>query len=274
MFRPTGRCVASAPWVGLAVKRGCIFRSSRAGPCPGFGGGWGSMHTRGAAIILAVPEEATIELAREAYRSHARLLQPDRLGDASEADKQAPHRTMARINDAYAVFQSRVRVAGVGAQSRSSAPEYEDRASRYQRPEPPPESAHQQQQPQEGRQVAQFDARLSHARGWDLTGVLSIIRTHGGYVSAVFESDDLDARGAPVFEDEIFVAPGMRAPRDGTLALYGGGYLVLRDLLQVKRLLTHLGLDVSLAKPKSSGLWGRLMRFKSSNGAGHGWYRN
>ena len=229
---------------------------------------------REAAIVLGISQHATIEQVRDAYRSHARLLHPDRLGEASEADKQTAHRAMARINDAYAVFQSRVRVAGVGARSRTSAPEHKDRSSRFQRPDPPPESARQYQQPREGRQIAQFDARLSHPRVWgDLTGVLRIIRTYGGRVSAVFESDDLDARGATVFDEEITVATGMRAPRDGTLALRGGGYLVLNDLWQVKRVLTHLGLDPGPAKPNSSGLWGRLMRFKSSDGAGYGWYR-
>ena len=229
------------------------------------------MDIREAAIVLGVSQDATIEQVRDAFRSHARLLHPDRLGEASQKDQQTAHRAMARINDAYAVFQSRARLAGAGPQSRHSTPESRDR-SPDPRPEPPPDSAHQQSQ--EGRQIAQFDARLSHSRGWDLTGVLRIIRVFGGHVSVVFESDDLDARGAPVFDEEVFVATSTRAPRDGTLALRGGGYLVLKDQWKVKRVLTHLGLDPSLANSNSSGWWGRLIRFRSSEGAGFGWYRN
>lgn len=213
------------------------------------------MDVREAAIILGVRQDATIEQVREAYRSHARLLHPDRLGEASEKDRATAHEAMARINDAYAVFQARLRVAGDDPHSRPSTPQNKDRSSDYPRPQPPPAS--ERQQPREDRRLAQFDALLSDPRGWDLAGVLRIIRTYGatygssGGVSAVFESDDLDARGNPVFDEEVFVAKGVRAPMEGTLALRGGGNLALMGgKWEAERVLTLLGMDPSLAHPK------------------------
>lgn len=213
------------------------------------------MDVREAAIILGVAQDATIDQVREAYRSHARLLHPDRLGEASEKDRATAHEAMARINDAYAVFQARLRVSGGDQQSRPPTPQNTGGPSDRSRPKPPAASAHQQ--PREDRRIAQFDALLSHPRGWDLTGVLRIIRTYGatygseGRVSAVFESDDLDARGNPVFGEEVFVAKGVRALSEGTLALRGGGNLVLMGgRWEAERVLSLLGLDPALAHPR------------------------
>ena len=130
------------------------------------------MDIRDAAAIVGVPQDATIEQVRDGFRSHARLLHPDRLGEASQKDQQTAHAAMVRINDAYAVFQAHLRVADGAQERRPSTTKRTDSSSEYPRREAPPDAAYQQSQEgrRDGRLAAQCVLRQCNAPGLRIHG--------------------------------------------------------------------------------------------------------
>lgn len=173
----------------------------------------GEMDVREAAIVLGVAEGAEIEAVRRAYRSHARLLHPDRFAGASHSDRSTAHLAMARLNEAYEVLINRAR-DDVPSIAKGPQKVKSPRSSTYR------SSA-------SGDVIERFDALLSHPRGWDLNGTLQVINIGQSRPLGRFLSDDVDARGTPIIDEEVKLDPYGRTSRHGSLNLLGGGYLVI-----------------------------------------------
>ena len=164
------------------------------------------MDIREAALVLGVAESATLAEVKEAHRSQARLLHPDRV---SEADRATAEAAMVRINQAKEVFEARGNGGSVPVLRRDV--------------------------------LAEFGALLCDRRGWDLNGVLGLERMKSGRVAAYFRSDDEDARGTAIVDEEVSLLPGTKASRDGRLDLPGGGHLIIRGgRLQAERVMAFI----------------------------------
>lgn len=174
------------------------------------------MDVRDAAAILGVSQNASMDQVRAAYRSHARLLHPDRLQAASEADRTAAHDAMARVNEAYEVFNRRTgqppTISGADGQStpKSRSTSESSNASTN------------------GKEIARFDAVLSRPRGVELTGQLVVAEARLNTCKSWFRSDDLDARGVAVIDEELHLVIHRRFPRDGKFYVHGGGYMLIQ----------------------------------------------
>ncbi len=159
-----------------------------------------------AAAILGVPEGATVDEARKAYRARARLLHPDRLGGMSSQDAQTAHTAMAQLNEAMEVFQE----------------------VRYASPTSAAQETPQSHQRTEPALVGSFPVTLSSAQGRSMAGVLLIYESPGQGRAPIFRSDDLDVRGQPLVMGAVALFPDERPHFAGRLDLRDGGFLVVK----------------------------------------------
>ena len=178
------------------------------------------MELRDAAVVLGVSVDATADQVRSAFRARARLLHPDRLADASPADRGAAQAAMAQLNEANEAFASHFQR---GDTSRS-APKAEPQGS---------QSEHEL--------LDRFEVMLCPDLGRGVMGTLLVFLFDDGDVVPFFGSHDVDVRGEPLVTGRIAVMPGVKVKRGGRIDIVGGGYvLVSGGKSRAEELLGHL----------------------------------
>lgn len=160
---------------------------------------------RDAAVVLGVAVDAGVDQVRSAFRSRARLLHPDRLADASPADRAAAQAAMAQLNEANEAFTAHFQRGG------PSRPNPE--------PEPSPAGS-------EYELLDRFEVMLCPDRGRGVMGTLLVFFDNGEVVP-FFGSHDLDVRGDPLVTGRIAVMPGVKVQRGGRIDIVGGGYILV-----------------------------------------------
>lgn len=164
------------------------------------------MEIRDAATILGVPVDASSEQVRNAYRSRARLLHPDRFSEASAADRKTAQIAMAQLNQANDTLV---------------------RHFQRSRAEQPPSEADPAPSSDAPELLADYQAMLCPDRGQGIMGTLLIARFDGRQVVPIFRSFEVDVRGEPFIASSVPLASGTKAKRGGRLDLVGGGYLLI-----------------------------------------------
>lgn len=187
------------------------------------------MELRDAAVVLGVPVDATADQVRSAFRARARLLHPDRLADASPADRLAAQAAMAQLNEANETFAAHIQRGGAS------------------RPTPEPGSRHSES---EYELLDRFEVMLCPDMGRGVTGTLLVFLFDDGDVVPFFGSHESDVRGEPLVTGRIAVMPGVKVKRGGRIDIIGGGYVLVHGgKSRAEDLLGHLTTPPSKAPP-------------------------
>jgi len=162
---------------------------------------------RDAAVVLGVPIDATAEQVRSAFRARARLLHPDRLADASPADRVAAQAAMAQLNEANDTFAAHFQRGGASRPAPAPGPQ-------------PSENEYEL--------LDRFEVMLCPDLGRGVMGTLLVYLFDDGEVVPFFGSHEVDVRGGPLVTGRIAVMPGVKIKRGGRIDIVGGGYVLVR----------------------------------------------